>query len=210
MAEQIEREQLEPAAEVHGDSWELFQRVRGGDRGAFAILCRRYMPALRRWAHGRLPRAVRDIEDTEDLVQTAFMRAFDRSRIIELQADGSLLAYLRTIVLNEIRAQLRRSARRPARSVTENTLPDPEGGSILDLLINDERTAAYQQALEELTPRQREVVVLRLEFGMTFPEIGKEMGSSQDAARTTTSRALAALARRLGTQQPSSETPGES
>jgi RNA polymerase sigma-70 factor (ECF subfamily) len=47
----------------------LIRRVRDGDSVARDTLLKRYLPALRRWAHGRLPASARDLSDTDDLVQ---------------------------------------------------------------------------------------------------------------------------------------------
>ena len=47
----------------------LLERARAGDRQALETLTARYLPRLRRWASGRLPRWARDLADTEDLVQ---------------------------------------------------------------------------------------------------------------------------------------------
>src|SRR5262245_26983886 len=52
----------------------LLERVRLGDKDALEALLRRYVPALRRWARGRLPRWARDLADTEDLVQETVVR----------------------------------------------------------------------------------------------------------------------------------------
>ena len=60
----------EQLPQTDGDSSvELLARVRKGDREALERLLHRYVPALRRWATGRLPRWARDMAETEDLVQ---------------------------------------------------------------------------------------------------------------------------------------------
>jgi RNA polymerase sigma-70 factor (ECF subfamily) len=58
--------------------------------------------------------------------------------------------------------------------------------------------AAYERALADLSPALRDAVVLRVEFGMTFPEIAAELElASANAARMRVSRALAELAERM-------------
>ena len=47
-------------------TFSLVVRARGGDRAALDELCLRYLPRLRRWAHGRLPAWTRQAIDTED------------------------------------------------------------------------------------------------------------------------------------------------
>jgi len=56
----------------------LVERAKTGDRDAIDRLFTRFMPALRRWASGRLPRWTRDLMDTDDLVQETVVRAVKR------------------------------------------------------------------------------------------------------------------------------------
>ena len=78
----------------------LIRRVRAGENPARDALVRRFLPLLRQWAHGRLPRAARDLHETEDLVQLALMRALKQINSFESEGPGSFLAYLRQILLN--------------------------------------------------------------------------------------------------------------
>ena len=56
----------------------LMRRLRDGDEAARGALLGRCVPLLRRWAHGRLPDAVRGPADTDDLIQTTVVRTLDR------------------------------------------------------------------------------------------------------------------------------------
>jgi DNA-directed RNA polymerase specialized sigma24 family protein len=56
----------------------LLQRARQGDQDALNALFERYLPALRRWARGRLPRWTRDLRDTDDLVQETLVQTLGR------------------------------------------------------------------------------------------------------------------------------------
>src|SRR5262245_33544052 len=67
---QSEREVFTPEATV-----ELLALVREGDRAALDRLLERCIPALRRWARGRLPQSARSMNDTGDLVQDAVIGA---------------------------------------------------------------------------------------------------------------------------------------
>ena len=91
----------------------LLAKVRSGNEPARERLVERYLTALQRWARGRLPRFARDLSDTDDLVQITFLRALDHVDRFEHRKPGSFLAYLRQILLNEIRSQIRRAGGRP-------------------------------------------------------------------------------------------------
>ena len=105
---------------------DLLGRARAGDREAIEILAARYLPALRRFAHGRLPARTRSVFDTDDLVQVSVVRALDRLDDFADRGPGSLLAYLRQIVLNRIRDEARRQARGPVELQLSDELPDAQ------------------------------------------------------------------------------------
>jgi RNA polymerase sigma-70 factor (ECF subfamily) len=175
-------------------SAELLIRVRGGDREALDALLRRYVPALRRWARGRLPRWARETAETEDLVQDTVMRTFQRLETFEYRGEGALQAYLRQAVLNRIKDECRRTSRRPLPGELDPNAK-ANGMSPLDAAIGKEAVAKYEAALAALPDDQREAVVARVEMGFSYQEIAVMLGKpSPDAARVAVSRALVRLA----------------
>lgn len=176
----------------------LVRALQGGDEHARERLFRRCLPLLRRWAHGRLPRRARDLADTDDLVQISLVRALNNMNRFDAARPGALLAYLRTILLNAVREELRRSDRRGADRHGDAETADA-GPSVLEQAIGQETLDAYERALETLTEKQRNAVILRLEFDLTYPEIAVELeAGSSDAARMLVVRGLAELTRRMG------------
>ena len=59
-------------------TFDLVERAKSGDSDALNRLFGRFLPSLRRWASGRLPRWSRDLMDTDDLVQETVWRAVKR------------------------------------------------------------------------------------------------------------------------------------
>lgn len=181
---------------------EMLRDIRSGDRTAEKRLYDRYLPLLRRWAHGRLPHSARDISDTDDLVQVTLLRALRHLDEFESSGSGSFLAYLRQILLNEVRAELRKHHRHGSRiDVDEIALAD-EGDSVVENLVGHERLRAYEEVLATLERRQQELIVMRLEFGMSYQEIGVESGASADAVRMTVTRALKTMALAISARNP--------
>ena len=179
----------------------LIRRVRSGENVARDALMRRFLPLLRQWAHGRLPRAARDLHETEDLVQLALMRALRQIDHFESEGPGSFLAYLRQILLNQVRDEVRRLMRRPESTELDTEMADSDLPSPVEQLVGHERLRAYEAALASLPKRQQGLVVMRLEFGMSYPEIASEVGSSPDAVRVMVARALVQLAGALKPHQ---------
>ena len=94
-------------------SFALLLRARQGDEGARNELCARYLPRLRRWAHGRLPVWAREHLDTEDIVQDALMKSVRRLDTFVPDHEGAFCAYVCQALRNRLRDALRRAARRP-------------------------------------------------------------------------------------------------
>ena len=172
---------------------ELLRRIRTGNRDAQQSLYDRYLPLLRRWAHGRMPHSARDISDTDDLVQVTLMRALRNLDAFESNGSGSFLAYLRQILLNEIRAELRKHQRHGAKVDIDSTPLADDGESVVEHLVGHERLRAYERALGALEKHQQELIVMRLEFGMSYQEIAAETASTPDGVRMAVARALKAM-----------------
>src|SRR5262245_44955231 len=102
---------------------DLLERARNGDSAAVDALFARYLPRLRRWAAGRLPRWARDLSDTHDVVQETLLRTFKRVDAFEARGEGAFQAYLRQAVLNQIRNELRRFGRKPAAVEVDSNAP---------------------------------------------------------------------------------------
>lgn len=181
---------------------DLVDRSRVGDARARNLLIQRYLPLLTRWAHGRLPHAARDLSETADLVQVTLLRAFQNLPAFDVQGPGAFFGYLRHIMTNLLRDELRRVGRRPLMSELDEHLEEPQPTPLANS-ITVETLRAYESALAQLDPEQRELVVMRVEMGLGHEEIATLSGSpSANAARMRVARALADLARLMGAHRP--------
>ena len=178
-------------------SLELLARARGGDRASLERLCERYLPRLRRWAHGRLPAFARGPLATDDLVQDALVRTLAQLGDFEPRHDAALQAYLREALRNRIRDELRRAQRRPAPGELDSQHPDA-APSPLERTIGGEAVARYERALARLKDDDRAAIVARLELQGSYQELAESLGKpSADAARMAVSRALVRLAEEM-------------
>jgi RNA polymerase sigma factor (sigma-70 family) len=172
---------------------DLVIKAQSGDAAAVEALLQRSLPSLKRWARGRLPAAARGHLDTGDLVQDAVFHAVKRLHAFEPRRVGAMQAYLRRSVLNRIRDEVRRVIRRPPPVELPEDLRAPDR-SPLEQLIKAETYQHYRDALMRLKPRDRAVVVARLEAQWSTGEIQKKFAMPSDsAARMTVLRALRRL-----------------
>jgi RNA polymerase sigma-70 factor (ECF subfamily) len=178
-------------------SFELLLQAKRGDSGALDRLCTRYLSRLKRWAHGRLPSSSRGLLDTDDLAQEVLFRAVERVETFEPRHEGAFQAYLRQMLLNRIRDEIRRTKRRPAGAPLEDrhAAADP---SPLEIAIGREALDRYEAALERLKPQERELIVARIELGFSAAETAEALGKpSAAAAQMAVSRALVRLVQEM-------------
>lgn len=178
---------------------ELVVKARAGDRQAVEALLQRSIPSLRRFAHGRLPPAARATLDTGDLVQETVMHVLRRLDTFEPRHVGAMQAYLRQSVINRIRDEVRRIGRHP----TPAELPEDLASEIpspLEEAVRAEAYERYRAMLMQLSPRDREMVVARIEAQWSLGEIAQRFNMrTVDAARMAVTRALRRLVDRLKT-----------
>jgi RNA polymerase sigma-70 factor, ECF subfamily len=174
----------------------LLRRLRAGDIGARDMLFERCLPALRRWARGRLPDYARNLVDTNDLVQDTLIAALKHVDHFDPRHDGALMAYLRQTLSNRIRDEIRRVKRRPTAPL-DDAQPDCNA-SPLDRAIGRQGIERYERALRSLNELDREAIVLRIELQHTYEEIAALLAKpSSEAARAAVVRALAKLVREM-------------
>ncbi|MGF6829356.1 RNA polymerase sigma-70 factor (sigma-E family) [Kitasatospora sp. MAP12-9] len=135
---------------------------------------------------------VDDLQNAEDVVQESFTALYQRHGE-QLSDLDNALAYLRTTVVNNARSMLRR--RQTARAYVPPHEPDAASAED-DAVVNDEHRRVLL-ALRELTDRQREVLVLRYWSDLSEAQIAETLNLSRGAVKSTASRALDALEKKL-------------
>jgi RNA polymerase sigma-70 factor, ECF subfamily len=193
-------DRTEPSETAHLDpesTFHLIERARAGDEQALERLFARHLKPLQRWASGRLPKWARDLADTDDLVQDTLLKTFKRIEGFEPRRVGALQAYLRNAVLNRLRDELRRKGRAPAATNVDDI--DLEAAeSPLEDAIGREAVEAYEQALQQLKPEEREAIIARVELGYSYEQLAVALNKpTADAARKTAQRALVRLAEEM-------------
>jgi RNA polymerase sigma-70 factor (ECF subfamily) len=174
----------------------VLERAQAGDARAARILFERALPSVRRWARGRLPRYARSESDTEDVVQDVFLRTLKGMARFQHRTVGGLQAYLRRAVINRIRDLIRRSGRRGTAVDVDPEARDWQP-SQLERAIMRQQLDQFLEAMGQLRPADRQVIIWRIELGYSVQEIAAKLGKSTAAAGMTVSRAMTRLAKEL-------------
>lgn len=161
----------EPLSEKEG--------VNGTAEGAF----RRHYQHV----YGYLRRRTRDPHRAEELTQEVFAAA--AAGLPEAQeGDPPVLAWLYTVARRRFVDETRRQRREKRVNLSETRSSSDYGPFV---------ARALREALGALPGGQSQVVVLKLLRGLTFAEIGAEVGLTEAAAKMRFRRALEALREEL-------------
>ena len=118
--------------------------------------------------------------EVEDVLQEAFLKTFEAGRKHDIEAPKSFLyKTARNLALNVISMRQRRRTHTVADFESQAVLieldfisnVDPESRTLID-----EQLARAEAAIEQLTPRVREVFVLRKVYGLSHKEIAERLG----------------------------------
>lgn len=131
-----------------------------------------------------LYRKVWDADRAEDLAQEVFIRAIAHR---PEKPRSWVFAVAANLARDEARAAIRRKRHLTLLSNDPVPMSTPDAGAD-DAVENDERKAQVQQALDTLSDRDRQVLLL-WDAGMSYPEIAESTGLAVGAIGTTLARA---------------------
>jgi RNA polymerase sigma-70 factor (ECF subfamily) len=175
----------------------LVIRANAGDDAAVAALYERYKPRLQRWAHNRLPPHARGALQTEDLVQDTLTHVLGHLTAFNPRHEGAFQGYVRTALKNRIRDVARWQKRRGSRDVLDSEMQGDDA-SPLDMAIGQETLDRYDRALERMRPEDRDLIIARIEMGLSNDEMRVMFEKpSQAAVHMALSRALIKLAEEM-------------
>ena len=181
-----------------GDITQLIARARDGDRAAFDRLFDLLYPELRRIAHGRLARNVRDtLMDTTALVHECYLKFSQGARLTpadRLHFLSYAATVMRSIVVDTARAGLAQRRGGDAQHVTLNT-EAAHGAAAPEEEILDVHAAL--EDLAKLDPRLVQVVEMRYFGGMKDEDIAQVLGVTDRTVRRDWEKARLLLSKAL-------------
>ncbi|NRA01047.1 MAG: sigma-70 family RNA polymerase sigma factor [Myxococcales bacterium] len=169
----------EQAEDAPSDS-ELVRKAREGSREAFEVLVRRFSERAYRVAF----RILRDADQSEDVLQDAFIKAYRGIRKFEQRS--AFYTWLYRIVVNL--ALDRRRRERPGTRVEwdDGVAHEIEPRAVVGQPPDPDATARRAQVrrilsegIQQLPDGQREVLLLREVEGLSYEEIAKAMEISK-------------------------------
>lgn len=178
---------------------ELVRESRRGDREAFRELVERYQRKVMSVALGM----VQNRDDALELTQETFVKAYEN--LAKFKGESSFYTWLYRIVVNLAIDARRRNRRHPTVG-----LEDHPGGENLNETLGDNRpsdpyqeTRAHEigerlaEAINELTPDHKAVILLREVEGLSYEEISRVMQCSKGTVMSRLHYARRKLQNRL-------------
>ncbi|HTB95076.1 MAG TPA: RNA polymerase sigma factor [Candidatus Sulfotelmatobacter sp.] len=179
------------------------ERTLAGDRDAYRVLVERHSRTVYRMAY----RMMGNAHDAEDVVQEAFLRAFQKLK--QFAGNANFGTWVYRIAANYAIDRLRQrnseeSKREGSSRPSEDSLEVDPLSRVQDMSPSPERLAGSAQlaermkaALNELSPAEKTAIVMRHWDGCGIEEIATVLNANSNATKNTVFRAVQKLRRAL-------------
>ncbi|HEY8206674.1 MAG TPA: sigma-70 family RNA polymerase sigma factor [Myxococcaceae bacterium] len=171
----------------------LWKAALSGDDRAFGELVARHQLLVMRLVR----RYARTPEDARDLAQQVFLRAVDgwsRSFLRFRQKNIPFRAWLIRVAVNLGKNHARQLARWALEPLGPEMEPPAPGPLAVEALEAAERSRRARAMALQLPRRQREVLTLRIDAGLSFEEIAVSLGITANNAKVHYHHAVKRLA----------------
>jgi RNA polymerase sigma-70 factor, ECF subfamily len=173
----------------------LVARAQEGDLPAFEELVRKYQREI----YNLACRVVQDPEEAKDMAQQTFMQAY--IHIKEFRGQSQFRTWLFRIAINQCYNFFKTKKKFGDPVDSQELVIVEEDHNPQEGLIAAEEHSRLYAALEHLPPKQRAVLTLKLEQGLSYQEISKELGGTAGAARVNFCQAVKTLRKHLRTEE---------
>ncbi|RUL88381.1 sigma-70 family RNA polymerase sigma factor [Tautonia sociabilis] len=188
----------------------LLREARNGSEEARWLVVQLFRRTMLSIANQEVDSAINPREAPSDIVQETIVEAQRDLDGFHGRTEREMRAWLKTVLTRNIRNMSRkyRTQRRnhyrerplEHRSVDQApSIPDP-GPSPSTILIHRETAEALERTILSLKDHYRQVINLRCRRGLSYEEIARIMGRSEESTRRLMSRALHELSRRMKAQ----------
>lgn len=171
---------------------ELMRLVQEGDFSPASEIFERYSTRIYNFAY----RFLRNSEAAEDATQEVFVKMLKHAQ--QFHGDAKLSTWLFSITANLCRDHLRKADNKPKEGEEVLATLSAPGAVAPDAHLEaKENELRVQNALEHLTPEQKEAILLSRYQGLSYAEIAQIAGCSEGAVKTRVFRAMETLKRVL-------------
>ena len=183
-----------------------------GDADAFQQLVVHYHTTLRAAVARRIGARIQARIDPDDVLQEAYIAAFEHLNNCEFEGPGGFYKWLQTIAINELNERIR-ALHRDKRAIDRELIqPVNVGHSSYQGLLNgvsagyltpsrhlrqSEAVAALMTSLARLKQEQRTVIRLRFLEGKPVRQIAEELGKNEARIYQLCHEGLTALRERM-------------
>jgi RNA polymerase sigma-70 factor, ECF subfamily len=170
---------------------QIVEQVLGGATAMFEIIMRRYNQRLYRVAYSIL----RDANEAEDVVQDAYVRAYQH--LNQFAGRAKFSTWLTRIAVHESLARVRRNGRYT--DLEEDVMPDADAAYFApapdpeQLAWQAQVRALLESAIKALPAQYRTVVMMRDVEGMSTAEAAECLDITEENAKVRLHRARAML-----------------
>jgi len=182
--------------ETGRDETLLIERLKAGDQEAFETIFNLYSPKL----YGVAKRILGEVADTEEVIQDVFWTVYRKAK--SFRGNSRLSTWLHRLTINAALGKIRREKKHSKEVEYEEYLPkfQDDGHHLVRPVVDwsdtlDEKYAKQEmqgllaQALDQLKPDDKSVVVLSDLEGMSDKEIAATIGLTVSAVKTRLHRA---------------------
>ena len=148
-------------------------------RDAFADLLSKFSEPL----YWQIRRIVNNHDDTDDLLQNTFMKAWQA--MDDFRGDAKLSTWLHKIAINEALSFLDKQKRRQTDSLDSGELSAIRTLEADEWVDGDEVSTAFRNAIASLPEKQRLVFNMKYFNEMKYEEIAEITGTSVGALKAT-------------------------
>lgn len=145
---------------------------------------------------------VKDPQEAYDAVQEVFIKAIREKRFFDegFQMKAWLFRVTTNLCFNTVRDKKRRSG--ILETIPQKMPREEEGTSSLDDVFSKELRAEMLSALDELTPKHREILVLRYYHDLSYAEIASQLQIKLGTVMSRLSRARSRLNQVIDSDHP--------
>lgn len=163
----------------------LVERFRSGDQRAFDQLVQLYQQSIYYLAL----RYLKNEADAADLTQKTFVRVF--KSIAQFRGDASFRTWIYRIAINLSLNHIRDNKREQAAEIRDDALTTDALGA--SRMIRGQESQMLRDAIDELPPKQRMVLELRIYDELSFREVAELASCSENAAKVNFHHAVKRL-----------------